>query len=114
MAITYLKKIKGAGLVGIITALILIQFSCTAQQKLKPRVLVSSDIGGTDPDDFQSMIHLMMYSNQFQIEGIISSPFGAGRKKDILDIIDLYEKDLPQLKKHAKGFPSPNSLRDGL
>ncbi len=37
MAITYLKKIEGAGLVGIITALLLIQFSCTAQQKLKPR-----------------------------------------------------------------------------
>lgn len=111
MEITYLKKIKGAGLIGIITALLLIQFNCTAQQKLKPRILVSSDIGGTDPDDFQSMIHLMMYSNQFHIEGLISSPFGNGRKKDILDIIDLYEKDLPQLKKHAKGFPSPNSLR---
>jgi hypothetical protein len=25
-----------------------------------PRVLVSSDIGGTDPDDFQSMVHLLV------------------------------------------------------
>ena len=37
MGITYLKKIKGVRLLGMITALILIQFSCTAQQKLKPR-----------------------------------------------------------------------------
>lgn len=44
----------------------------------KPRVIISSDIGGTDPDDFQSMIHLMMYSDMFKIEGLISSPFGKG------------------------------------
>ena len=28
---------------------------------IKPRVLVSTDIGGTDPDDNQSMAHLLMY-----------------------------------------------------
>ncbi|KDN55844.1 nucleoside hydrolase-like domain-containing protein [Flavobacterium seoulense] len=82
-----------------------------AQQKAKPRILISTDIGGTDDDDFQSMIHLLMYSNQFEIEGLVSSPFGNGRKKNILDMIDLYEKDLPELKKHEKGFPDPNSLR---
>ena len=27
-----------------------------------PRVVVSTDIGGTDPDDNQSMLHLLMYS----------------------------------------------------
>lgn len=83
-----------------------------AQQKLKPRIIVCSDIGGTDPDDFQSAIHLMMYANQFQIEGLIASPFGKGRKEDFLRIIDLYEKDLPQLKKHAKGFPAADALRN--
>lgn len=80
-------------------------------KKIKPRILISTDIGGTDDDDFQSMIHLLMYANEFQIEGLISSPFGQGRQKNILDMIDLYEKDLPQIKKHEKGFPSPNSLR---
>ncbi len=47
----------------------------------------------------------------FKIEGLVSSPFGDGRKKDFLKIIDLYEKDLPKLKQHAKGFPSPDALR---
>ena len=27
------------------------------------RIIVSSDIGGSDPDDFQSMIHYLLYSD---------------------------------------------------
>ena len=46
---------------------ILVAVSTYAQQK--PRVLISTDIGGTDPDDNQSMIHLLMYANEFDIEG---------------------------------------------
>ena len=33
----------------------LIPFSSQAQNPIKPRVLISSDIGGTDPDDNQSL-----------------------------------------------------------
>ncbi|MFC5284457.1 nucleoside hydrolase-like domain-containing protein [Pedobacter alpinus] len=104
---------KFAGMVLIIGFFLIlsIQTQCEAQQNVKPRVLISSDIGGTDPDDFQSMIHLLMYANQFQIEGLVSSPFEDGRVKDFLHIIDLYEKDLPKLKAQAKGYPIPNSLR---
>ena len=29
---------------------------------VKPRILISTDIGGTDPDDNQSMAHFLMYS----------------------------------------------------
>lgn len=96
----------------MLTIIVIPYQSNYAQQKaVKPRILISSDIGGTDDDDFQSMIHFLMYANQFEIEGLVSSPFGNGRKKNILDMIDLYEKDLPELKKHADGFPEPNSLR---
>jgi hypothetical protein len=85
-----------------------------AQQPVpvKPRIIVSTDIGGTDPDDNQSMIHLLMYNEQFNIEGLISSPsYGDGNKAEILRTIDLYEKDLPKLKKHVKGLASPQYLR---
>ena len=58
---------------------------------LRPRILISTDIGGTDPDDNQSMIHLMMYSDLFQIEGLVSSPsFGNGSKEELLRMIGLY------------------------
>ena len=68
-----------------------ITYSIWTQPNEKPRIIVSTDIGGTDPDDNQSMIHLMMYSDLFDIEGLISSPFGKGRKNDLLNMIDLYQ-----------------------
>ncbi|GGE97122.1 hypothetical protein GCM10011518_03060 [Flavobacterium limi] len=53
-----------------------------------------------------------MYSELFNIEGLVSSPsFGDGNKEEILRMISLYEKDLPKLKKHQKGLLSPDYLR---
>src|SRR5262245_41428096 len=78
---------------------------------VKLRILVSTDIGWTDPDDNQSMTHLLMYSDKFVIEGLVSSPsYGKGSKADILRMIDLYEKDFPKLKQHRKDFASPDHL----
>lgn len=79
---------------------------------VKPRILISTDIGGTDPDDNQSMIHFLMYSHLFNTEGLVSSPsYGLGTKEEIVKMIDLYEKDLPKLQQHQKGYPSPAALR---
>ena len=78
----------------------------------RQRVLVSTDIGGTDPDDNQSMAHLLMYTDRFDLEGLVSSPsYGEGNKEEILRMIDLYEKDLPVLGRHIGGLMSPDSLR---
>ncbi len=106
-----LKKWTGISLLAMLGAILFIQCGTAEVEKDKPRILISTDIGGTDPDDFQSMIHLLTYADLFQIEGLVSSPFGKGRKKDLLDMIDLYEKDLDVLKKHAPGFAAPDSLR---
>ena len=75
------------------------------------RVLVSTDIGGTDPDDFQSMVHLLVYADALDIEGLISSPFGPGRKRHILEVIDSYERDYANLKSHSHRYPAPDELR---
>lgn len=76
------------------------------------RILISSDIGGTDPDDNQSLAHLLMYSDCFDIEGIVSSPsFGKGSKEEILRMIDVYAKDYPVLRKKYGNLVSPDSLR---
>lgn len=77
----------------------------------RPRVIVSSDIGGTDPDDQQSMAHLMLYTDVLDMEGLISSPWGAGRRKHILDVIDAYEKDFPNLKQYSARYAAPDKLR---
>ena len=67
--------------------LLLLTITVNAQQTSKPRVLISTDIGGTDPDDNQSVTHLLMYSNEFDLEGLVSSPsFGDGSAKEIYRI----------------------------
>lgn len=75
------------------------------------RVLVSTDIGGSDPDDFQSMVHYLLYSDLFDTEGLVSSAWGTGRVSDILRVIDAYEADYPKLKQYSEHYPTPEYLR---
>jgi len=98
----------------LITILCLLVTLAEAQNTVpvKPRILISTDIGSTDPDDNQSMAHLLMYSDLFTIEGLVSSPsYGKGSKEEILRMISLYEKDLPKLQKHNKNLMEPDFLR---
>lgn len=75
------------------------------------RVIVSTDIGGSDPDDFQSMVHYLLYADCFDTEGLISSPPHAGRKEHILEVLRAYEADYPKLRRHSEKYPTPASLR---
>jgi cellulose-binding protein len=77
----------------------------------RPRVLVSTDIGGTDPDDFQSMVHFLVYADMFDVEGLISSPYGPGRKQHLLQVIDRYAADFANLKRYSAAYPPPDALR---
>ncbi len=79
----------------------------------RPRVVVSTDIGGTDFDDFQSLVHLLVYADAVDLEGIIASPWGAARnrKDNILKLVDRYEIDFPNLRTHSGLYPSPEHLR---
>jgi hypothetical protein len=79
----------------------------------RPRVMVSTDIGGTDFDDFQSLVHLLLYSDMIDLEGMIASPWGAGRdrRRHLLSIIDVYSKDYPNLRTWSPHYPSPDRLR---
>jgi hypothetical protein len=85
----------------------------TAHADSRPRVIVSTDIGGTDFDDFQSLVHLLVYADRIALEGLIASPWGAARnrKKHLLKLIDIYAKDYPNLKTHSAGYPTPDQLR---
>ncbi len=75
------------------------------------RVLVSTDIGGSDPDDFQSMVHFLIYADLFDVEGLVSSPWGPGRAGHILEVIDRYEADYANLRSWSSDYPSPDALR---
>lgn len=112
----YLKIQKRIATINLLLILffMLLSFIAMSQQPVpaKPRILISTDIGGTDPDDNQSMAHFLMYSHLFETEGLISSPsYGDGTIRDILKMIDLYEKDLPRLEKFQSGYPPAKLLR---
>ncbi len=77
----------------------------------RARVVVSTDIGGTDPDDFQSMVHLLVYADAVDLEGLVSSPYGPGRKEHILQVVDHYERDYLNLRMHSDRYPTPDALR---
>lgn len=78
----------------------------------RPRVVVSTDVGGTDFDDFQSMVHFFLYADRFDIEGIVSCATGGpARRADILKVIDAYERDYPNLKSYSARYPAPDALR---
>lgn len=84
----------------------------------RPRLFVTTDIGG-DPDDQQSLVRLLVYANEFQIEGLVASAAGTpGELKESVtrpDLIhatlDAYEKVRPNLARHAPGWPAAEALR---
>jgi hypothetical protein len=75
-------------------------------------VIISTDIGGDDPDDHQSLIHFLLYADRFEVLGIVSSPPGKGRLSDINEVIDAYELDFPKLKASGLDYPSSVQLRN--
>ena len=102
---------------GLVVSLSLLWQNCGWAEDC-PRLAILTDIGG-DPDDQQSMIRLMVYANEFEIEALIASASGTPgelrkavtRPELIIQIIDAYAKVLPNLQKHASGWPSPSQLR---
>ncbi|QTF10059.1 DUF1593 domain-containing protein [Brenneria izadpanahii] len=81
----------------------------------KTRILILSDIGN-EPDDSQSLVRFLVYSNEFDVEGIVATTSTWLRDKVntpmILERIDAYQRVLPNLQKHAQGYPSAQALRN--
>lgn len=81
----------------------------------KAKIVVLTDIGGSEPDDQQSLIRLLLYSDQFQILGLIgtNSRFGLSRGDItvISEIIDGYDQVLPNLLVHSSDYPSASYLK---
>ncbi len=92
--------------------LFVLGFSNPMYSQEKIPVIISTDIGGDDPDDHQSLIHFLLYADRFDVLGIISSPPGKGRLSDIEEVLDAYELDFPKLKASGLEYPSPIQLRN--
>ena len=78
------------------------------------RVIHTTDLGA-DPDDEQSMVRQLVMANMFDIEGLVVAT-GCWKKTQsntaMLDkLVNAYGQALPNLKKHADGFPSLEHLK---
>jgi 5S rRNA maturation endonuclease (ribonuclease M5) len=84
------------------------------QSEKKLNVIVLTDIEA-DPDDTQSLIRFLLYSNQWNIEGLVANTSIHQKNRvaaeSILEILDAYKKVQPNLEKHEKGFPSYEDLK---
>lgn len=100
-------------IIRILIILLFLSFNLSAQ---KPRLIVTTDIG-QDPDDEQSMVRLLHYANEFDIEGIIANA-DANYKNEapvlkdtiIHKMINAYSKIENNLRKHDDAYPTADQL----
>jgi hypothetical protein len=88
----------------------------------KTRLIILADMGN-EPDEEQQMMHLLMCSNEVDLEGLIAvtgkflqpgnkDPYRQVLHPELFDqLIDGYEKVYPNLLKHAPDYPKPDYLR---
>ncbi len=90
------------------------------------RVIVETDIGG-DADDQASLVRFLLYSNEWDVEGIIADRPASTTHSDpvrdhkgikandgyelLLGYLDAYALVFDSLQRHAEGFPEPAGLR---
>lgn len=90
-------------------------------QALSSRLIILADMGN-EPDEEQQMAHMIMCSNEFELEGLIAvtgiylQPNSKDPYRRVLHpelftkIIDAYAKVYPNLLKHASGWHDPDYL----
>ena len=91
------------GLIGLTTT------NMAEETALKPRLVVCTDIAPADvePDDMESMVHLMVYADMFEIEALITSvgwncdPYPTEWAQYLHRVIEAYAKDVPNLMKRS-------------
>ncbi|MGN6423912.1 MAG: nucleoside hydrolase-like domain-containing protein [Asticcacaulis sp.] len=79
----------------------------------KQRLIVLTDIGG-EPDDTESMVRLMLYSSEIDIEGLVATTSvwmkNDTHPDDIRHVIEAYGKARPNLLLNETGYPTVESL----
>lgn len=84
----------------------------------RPRVIVCTDINnaGGDPDDKQSMGHLLMHADELDIELLVADRWDGDGVNAALEAIAAYQSDFedPRTGIKAPAYPAPDSLRGRL
>ena len=79
----------------------------------RPRVIVLTDISN-EPDDEESMVRFLVYSNELDVEGLIATTSTHLRNETREDLIrrqiEAYGEVRENLARHAPGFPTKAAL----
>ena len=85
----------------------------SSQTVQKNRVIILTDIEA-DPDDTQSLVRLLLHSNEIDIKGIIATTScwhqNMVNPESVKKVIQAYGKVQPNLLKHEAGFPDEKSM----
>lgn len=86
---------------------------CSQKTVSKPRVFVLTDMSN-EPDDEESMVRFLVYSNEYEVEGLVANTscwLKEGTREDLIrKQIGAYGQVRDNLLKHAAGFPLQQSL----
>jgi hypothetical protein len=95
----------------ILTLMVALVGAACAQEK--PRLFVLTDISN-EPDDEESLVRLLVYANEFDVEGLVATTSTWLKIKPREDLIrrdiTAYAEVRTNLLKHAPGFPPPEQL----
>src|SRR6516164_1164248 len=90
-----------------------------ANARARLRVLIETDAGG-DPDDEQSLVRFLLYTNEWDVEGIIANRSkareGENRNPErtglgiVQRLVKAYGECYPALVKHDQGYPKPEVI----
>ena len=127
MSIFVLERCRALIPIGLTVATFLVGVPIAGQQRRelptaarvdahapKVRLFVLSDIAN-EPDDQMSLVRLLVYANEFDIEGLVATTstwLKNGVRPDVMhSVLDAYAQVQPNLAQHADGFPSAAALR---
>jgi len=79
----------------------------------KPRVIITTDINnaGGDPDDKQSLVHVLWYADKLDIVGVIPDYWNGKGYEASMEVVDAYQKDYTAFEFGKKDYPSPEIVK---
>jgi hypothetical protein len=88
--------------------------SCTQNGERKARVFVFTDINidKGDPDDRQSLVHLLWYADELMIEGIVPDRWYAGGLEACNLVLEAYSNDFNEFSLAEKRYPKPSDIEN--
>jgi hypothetical protein len=97
----------------LMVSLFLCSSGCAPTAK-KPRVIITTDVNnaGGDPDDKQSLVHVLWYADELDIVGIIPDYWSGKGYEASMEILDTYKEDYDEFNFKEKGYPDPSSVKE--